>query len=72
MQQSEIPELLTKREVALILRMSPNTLDTLCSRSPEQLPPFFKIGAAKNSVIRFRKQDVIDFINNCGQTDLMS
>lgn len=67
MQQSSIPELLTKREVAAILRMSPSTLDTLCSRSPEQLPPFFKIGAAKNSAIRFKKQDVITFINNGGK-----
>ena len=56
-------EVMTKTEVAEVLRISASTLDTWCSRKPEQLPPFIRLGSAKNSVIRFRKTDVINFIN---------
>ncbi|WP_366930724.1 helix-turn-helix domain-containing protein [Marinospirillum sp.] len=54
---------MTKCEVARVLRISLNTLNTWCSRNPRQLPPFIKLGSAKNSVIRFRKRDVINFID---------
>ncbi|MBE0507524.1 MAG: helix-turn-helix domain-containing protein [Marinospirillum sp.] len=63
MMLEQYEELMTKCEVARVLRISLNTLNTWCSRNPRQLPPFIKLGSAKNSVIRFRKRDVINFID---------
>jgi len=49
--------ILTKADIAARYQMKKSTVDTLCSRSPESLPPFFKMGNSPNSPIRFRKAD---------------
>lgn len=58
-----IEKMLTKNDVAKRYSLARQTVNTLCSRSPESLPPFFKLGNAKNSPIRFRLQDCIAFEN---------
>jgi hypothetical protein len=50
-------KILTKADIAVRYSMKPSTVDTLCSRSPLSLPPFFKMGNSLNSPIRFRKSD---------------
>lgn len=50
-------EILTKADIAKRYKMKLSTVNTLCSRSPASLPPFFKMGTAANSPIRFRKSD---------------
>lgn len=55
-------DVLTKKDLSQILKLSLSTLDTMCSRNPNQLPTSFKLGNAKNSPIRFLKGDVIDFL----------
>jgi len=50
-------EILTKADIAVRYSMKKSTVDTLCSRSPESLPPFFKMGDSANSPIRFRLSD---------------
>lgn len=59
-------DILTKAEVAEILRVSESTVSTWCSRCPGKLPLFFKLGDAANSAIPFSKGDVINFINEGG------
>lgn len=59
-------DVMTKKEVAEVLRISLSTLNTWCSRCPNKLPPYFKLGTAKNAVIRFKKEAVIAFIKNGG------
>ena len=54
-------QFLNKGDVANRYDMSRTTIDTLCSRSPESLPPFFKLGNSKNSPIRFRLSDCIEW-----------
>lgn len=56
-------DVLTKKDLSQILKLSLSTLDTMCSRNRDQLPTSFKLGDAKNSPIRFLKSDVIDFLN---------
>lgn len=53
--------ILTKKEVAERYGVSVTTVDTWCSRSPQSLPRFFKLGNAANSPIRFRLEDCIAF-----------
>lgn len=43
--------------------MSKKAIDVACSRNPSSLPPFFKLGTSKNSPIRFRLKDCIEFEN---------
>lgn len=43
--------------------MSKKAIDVACSRNPSSLPPFFKMGTSKNSPIRFRLRDCIEFEN---------
>ncbi|GAA0695328.1 hypothetical protein GCM10009104_23780 [Marinobacterium maritimum] len=50
-------EILTKADIAERYKMKKSAVDTLCSRSPTSLPPFFKMGTATNSPIRFRRSD---------------
>lgn len=47
--------LLTKREASQLLRVSSRTLD---SWMHQKLIPFFKIGDAKNAVVRFKRDDI--------------
>jgi hypothetical protein len=47
----------TKRDIAARYSMQLSTVNTLCSRSPSSLPPFFKMGGSANSPIRFREED---------------
>lgn len=51
---------LTVPEVAAILRKSSTTIQTDVTRSPQNLPPFAKIGQR----ILFRESDVHDFISS--------
>ncbi|HEY9029757.1 MAG TPA: hypothetical protein VIM93_00200 [Kangiella sp.] len=53
--------LLTKSDVAERYNLSKKAIDTACSRNPDSLPRFFKLGASKNSPIRFRLEDCLDF-----------
>lgn len=53
---------LTASLLAKYLGISESTIKTLTSRRPEALPPFFKVGNAKNSPIRWRKSDVDNWI----------
>lgn len=57
-------DVLTKDDLSKVLKIPRSTLDTMCSRKPEHLPNFFKLGNAKNSPIRFLKRDVIHFLEN--------
>lgn len=41
--------------------LSKKAVDTACSRNPSSLAPFFKMGKSKNSPIRFRLEDCIEF-----------
>lgn len=50
-------EILTKADIAARYKMKLSTVNTLCSRSPSSMPPFFKMGNSTNSAIRFRKSD---------------
>lgn len=56
-----IDEILTKEDIAKRYRISLSSVNTLCSRNPEALPKFFKLGNAKNSPVRFRLSDVMAF-----------
>lgn len=49
--------ILTKADIADRYQMKLSTVNTLCSRSPSSLPPFFKMGSSANSPIRFRRED---------------
>lgn len=48
-------EILTKLDIAERYKMPLSTVNTNCSRLPDSLPPFFKMGSSANSPIRFRK-----------------
>lgn len=52
-------EILTKDDIANRYRLSKATVDTAVSRSPESLPPFFRMGSGRNAPIRFRKSDCV-------------
>ncbi len=56
-------EILTKKDLAERYGMSKKAIDVACSRNPSSLPPFFKLGTSKNSPIRFRLRDCIEFEN---------
>lgn len=56
-----IDEILTKQDIARRYQISLSSVNTLCSRNPEALPRFFKLGNAKNSPVRFRLSDVQAF-----------
>lgn len=60
------PDLMTKRDLAQVLQVSESTISTWCSRHPERLPPVLKLGAARNSLIRFKADDVRKFLNQEG------
>ncbi|MDV5170983.1 hypothetical protein [Photobacterium rosenbergii] len=51
--------ILTKEDLAQRQKRSVESITTACSRNPESLPPFFKLGPNRNSPIRFRLEDVI-------------
>jgi excisionase family DNA binding protein len=51
--------LLSKAEVAELLRISPRTIDVYLAR---RVLPHVKLGASKNALVRFRRADVEDFI----------
>lgn len=53
--------LLTKADIAERYRISKKAVDTACSRNPDSLPKFFKLGTSKNSPIRFRLEDCLIF-----------
>ncbi len=53
--------ILTKEDIAKRYQISLSSVNTLCSRNPEALPRFFKLGNAKNSPVRFRLSDVLAF-----------
>jgi hypothetical protein len=55
------PEILTKQQLAERQQRSIESINTACSREPESVPPFFKLGKHKNSPIRFRLSDVIEW-----------
>lgn len=63
MTDTRIPPLLTIKHVAEILRMSEKTVKKNVSVSPESIPKFLKLGAAKNAGVRFRLEDVEQFIH---------
>lgn len=52
-------EIITKRQLAERQHRSIDTISTACSRDPDSIPVFFKLGNHKNSPIRFRLSDVI-------------
>lgn len=56
-----IDKILTKEDIANRYSISLSSVNTLCSRNPEALPKFFKLGNAKNSPVRFRLSDVVAF-----------
>lgn len=62
MNEHRIPPLLTAKHVAEILRVSEKTIKKNVSVSPESIPKFLKLSSAKNSGVRFRLQDVEQFI----------
>lgn len=53
--------IMTKEDIAKRYGISLSSVNTLCSRNPEALPRFFKLGNAKNSPVRFRLSDVLAF-----------
>jgi len=53
--------IMTKEDIAKRYGISLSSVNTLCSRNPEALPRFFKLGNAKNSPVRFRLSDVLSF-----------
>lgn len=53
--------ILTKEDIAKRYQISLSSVNTLCSRNPDALPRFFKLGNAKNSPVRFRLSDVLAF-----------
>jgi hypothetical protein len=53
--------IMTKEDIAKRYGISLSSINTLCSRNPEALPRFFKLGNAKNSPVRFRLTDVLAF-----------
>jgi len=53
--------IMTKEDIAKRYGISLSSVNTLCSRNPEALPRFFKLGNAKNSPVRFRLTDVLAF-----------
>jgi predicted DNA-binding transcriptional regulator AlpA len=56
-------KILTIEELSGILKMEVGTIRTLSSKSPEYLPPRFKMpGRGK---LLWLEQDVIEWINNC-------
>ncbi|WP_415902125.1 hypothetical protein ACMXYR_14435 [Neptuniibacter sp. QD29_5] len=54
-------EILTKQQLADRQQRSVESINTACSREPDSVPPFFKLGKGKNSPIRFRLSDVIEW-----------
>lgn len=48
--------LLSKKDAAQLLKISPRTLDCWMSR---HIIPFFKIGDAKNALVRFKREDIL-------------
>ena len=52
-------EIITKQQLAERQQRSIDSINTACSREPESVPRFFKLGNSKNSPIRFRLSDVI-------------
>lgn len=57
-------EILTKADLAKRQKRSIESITTACSRNPTAIPPFFKLGNSKNSPIRFRLSDVIEWERN--------
>lgn len=53
--------ILTKADLAVRQKRSLESITTACSRNPSAVPPFFKLGNNKNSPIRFRLSDVIEW-----------
>ena len=54
-------EFLKKGDIASRYGLSTKTIDSMCSKNPRALPPFIKLGTAKNSPIRFPMSGVIEF-----------
>ncbi|NAW77566.1 MULTISPECIES: hypothetical protein [Vibrio] len=53
--------ILTKSDLAKRQKRSLESITTACSRNPSAVPPFFKLGNNRNSPIRFRLSDVIEW-----------
>jgi len=54
-------KLLTKREVAALLRVSLNTLNIWVCR---KRIPYLKMGKSKNSPVRFSEREISDWLKN--------
>jgi|GEM_PF-4258676 len=52
--------LLSKKEAAQLLKISLRTLDTWMA---QRLIPFFKIGDAKNAIVRFKREDILQALS---------
>lgn len=62
-------EIWTKDYVAKRYHLSKATIDTAVSRSPDSIPPFFRMGKGRNAPVRFRKADCLRWeqerVNHC-------
>ena len=63
--QLDLDEYLKPAEVATIVRLSVATLATM--RCEGRGPAYTKLGNAKNSRVRYRRGDVLDWIGNGSQ-----
>lgn len=60
--------LLTPREVALLLKVHPDTLEQWRGRSTESHPvgpPWIKLGENKQSPIRYRSSEIEKYLREC-------
>jgi hypothetical protein len=57
-----MPELLTPRQVALLLKIHPETLEQWRGRRVG--PPWIKLGDKPQSPIRYRKEDIEKFLQD--------
>ncbi|MFK5951330.1 MAG: helix-turn-helix domain-containing protein [Methylococcales bacterium] len=68
MTETIIPPLLTAKGVAARLSIPVSTLRKNVSANKSAVPPFIKLGKASNSPIRWRAQDVEDWLQEQFET----
>jgi len=68
MSENNFTPLLTATDVASRLSISVSTLRKNVSANKSAVPPFIKLGSARNSPIRWRLQDVEDWLQEQFET----
>jgi hypothetical protein len=54
-------QFLDKNDLSVRYKLSVKSISSMCSRNKSALPPFIKLGSARNSPIRWRLKDCLEW-----------